>query len=163
MPDQIPNKTQPSSATVQKTPPVKSAGAEVPKEKIPPQKPEGEKKTPAQKKDEGLKYEMKYVNGGFNNGVQIKPDKDGKANVEISIYGGGTKKTLSVGPLPGQISKLIKAYEISATQSQNTPEITGELQKYFEQLNTTLSQKIIEIMMEMDSKVESAIRETFKR
>lgn len=121
-----------------------------------------EKKTPAQKKDEGLKYEMKYVNGGFNNGVQIKPDKDGKAMVEISIYGGGTKKTLSIGPLPAQIGKLIKAYEVSATQGQETPEITGELQKYFENLNTTLSQKIIEIMMDMDSKVEQAIRETFK-
>lgn len=166
MPEQIPNKTQPPT---QKTPPVKSTGAEVPKEKLPPEssktgQDQGEKKkTPAQKKDEGLKYEMKYVNGGFNNGVQIKPDKDGKANVEISIYGGGTKKTLSIGPLPPQISKLIKAYEISATSGQNTPEITGELQKYFENLNTTLSQKIIEIMMDMDSKVESAIRETFKR
>jgi len=126
-------------------------------------KPIEKKKTPAQKKDEGLKYEMKYVNGGFNNGVQIKPDKDGKAMVEISIYGGGQKKTLSIGPLPAQISKLVKAYEVSATQGQNTPEITGELQKYFENLNTTLSQKIIEIMMEMDSKVERAIRETFKR
>lgn len=163
MPEQ-PKPTSPNPALAQKTPPVKSTGAEVPKEKIPPQKPEGQKKkTPAQKKDEGLKYEMKYVNGGFNNGVQIKPDKDGKALVEISIYGGGQKKTLSIGPLPAQISKLIKAYEVSATQGQNTPEITGELQKYFENLNTTLSQKIIEIMMEMDSKVEAAIRETFKR
>lgn len=162
MPEQKP--TSPNPAPTQKTPPVKSAGAEVPKEKIPNQEPEGQKKkTPAQKKDEGLKYEMKYVNGGFNNGVQIKPDKDGKAMVEISIYGGGQKKTLSIGPLPAQISKLIKAYEVSATQGQNTPEITGELQKYFENLNTTLSQKIIEIMMDMDSKVEQAIRETFKR
>lgn len=152
MPDkpiQPPSKPSPEQKPVQKpaTPPV--------------EKPEG-KRTPAQKKDEGLKYEMKYVNGGFNNGVEIKPDKDGKALIEISIYGGGTKKTLSVGPLSSQISKLIKAYEISATQSQNTPEITGELQKYFEQLNTTLSQKIIQILTEADAKVERAIRETFK-
>jgi hypothetical protein len=159
MPDkpiQPPSKPSPEQKPVQKpaTPPVEKPQGQ--------KKPEG-KKTPAQKKDEGLKYEMKYVNGGFNNGVQIKPDKDGKALVEISIYGGGTKKTLSIGPLPSQISKLIKAYEVSATQGQNTPEITGELQKYFENLNTTLSQKIIEIMMDMDSKVESAIRETFKK
>lgn len=159
MPDKpIPpsSKPSPEQKPVQKpaTPPVEKPQGQ--------KKPEG-KKTPAQKKDEGLKYEMKYVNGGFNNGVEIKPDKDGKANIEISIYGGGTKKTLSVGPLPVEIAKLIKAYEVSANQGQETPEITGELQKYFENLNTTLSQKIIEIMMDMDSKVEAAIRETFKK
>lgn len=158
MPDkpiQPPSKPSPEQKPVQKpaTPPVENPQGQ--------KKPEG-KKTPAQKKDEGLKYEMKYVNGGFNNGVQIKPDKDGKANIEISIYGGGTKKTLSVGPLPPQIAKLIKAYEVSATQGQETPEITGELQKYFEQLNTILSQKIIQILTEADAKVERAIRETFK-
>lgn len=121
-----------------------------------------DKKTPAQKKDEGLKYEMTYVNGGFNNGVQIKPDKHGKALVEISIYGGGQKKTLSVGPLPQQIQKLVKAYEVSATRGQNTPEITGELQKYFEQKNTQLSQRIIQILTEADAQVAQAIKQTFK-
>jgi len=160
MPDKpIQPPSSPTSAPTQKPSPEKG---QTPAAPVQGQKKPAEKKTPAQKKDEGLKYEMKYVNGGFNNGVQIKPDKDGKALVEISIYGGGQKKTLSIGPLPAQISKLIKAYEVSAQQGQNTPEITGELQKYFESLNTTLSQKIIEIMMEMDSKVEAAIRETFK-
>ncbi len=158
MPDK-PIQPPSSSAPTQKPSPEKGQAPTAPAQGQ--KKPEG-KKTPAQKKDEGLKYEMKYVNGGFNNGVQIKPNKDGKANIEISIYGGGTKKTLSVGPLPGEVAKLIKAYEISATQSQNTPEITGELQKYFEQLNTTLSQKIIQILTEADAKVERAIRETFK-
>lgn len=142
--------------------PVPSPGAEkgsVP-EKEPQEKPK--KKTPAQKKDEGLKYEMTYVNGGFNNGVQIKPDKNGKALIEISIYGGGQKKTLSVGPLPKDISKMVQAYELSANSDENTPEITTELQRYFEQKNTLLSQQIIQILREADQKIAQAIKKTFK-
>jgi len=159
MPEQIPNKPQSKVAPPgQKNPPVQTPTPE----KQPVAKKPVDKKTPAQKKDEGLKYEMTYVNGGFNNGVQIKPDKEGKAQIEISIYGGGQKKTLSIGPLPSEIAKLIKAYEVSATQGQNTPEITGELQKYFEEKNTILSQKIIAILTEVDGQVERAIRETFK-
>lgn len=123
---------------------------------------EKEKKTPAQEKDDSLKYEMQYVNGGFNNGVQIKPDKNGKANVEISIYGGGEKKTLTVGPLPADISKLIKAYEIATTQNSDSPEITGELQKYFAEVNERLSRQIISILQETDIKVFQAIKSTFK-
>jgi len=118
------------------------------------------KKTPAATKDDRFKYEMTYVNGGFNNGVQVKPDKDGKANIEISIYGGGQKKTLSVGPLPKQIEKLVTAYELSANQDQNTPEITTELQKYFMQVQTLLNAKIIEIFKKADLEVANAIKET---
>ena len=121
------------------------------------------KKTPAQKKDDSLKYEMTYVNGGFNNGVQIKPDKDGKANVEISIYGGGEKKTLTISPLPKEISKLIKAYEISANQESDTPEITGELQRYFFQINRKLSRDVITILQEADQKIANAIKKNFKQ
>lgn len=150
---QVPNKAQ-GSTPQQKQPPMP--------EKQPQKEPVQKKKTPAQKKDEGLKYEMTYINGGFNNGVQIKPDKDGKALVEISIYGGGQKKTLSVGPLPQEIQKLVKAYEVSATRGQNTPEITGELQKYFEGKNNQLSQRIIQILTEADEKVAQAIKQTFK-
>lgn len=121
-----------------------------------------EKKAPAQEKDDALKYEMQYVNGGFNNGVQIKPDKNGKALIEISIYGGGEKKRMLVGPLPAEIGKLVKAYEISATQNGDSPEITGELQRYFQEINQKLSAKVIQILSEADNKVAQAIKEVFK-
>jgi len=152
-------------APEEQKPPVDSkstpkAPAPAPKEQPKPAAPK--KKPPAQEKDDTLKFEMKYVNGGFNNGVQIKPDKNGKALIEISIYGGGTKKSLSVGPLPEGIQKLVKAYEISAQQNSDSPEITGELQKYFEEMNTMLSQKIIQILSDMDAKVVTAIKETLK-
>lgn len=158
-----PKSPQPSQGKPTQEPPIE-------KQKLPqkqsPEKPpvqkEPKKKTPAQKKDDHLKYEMKYLNGGFNNGVEIKPDRDGKAQVKISIYGGGEQKTLSISPLPTSIAKLVQAYELSANQDENTPEITGELQKYFEEVNTKLSQKIIAIFQRADEEVASAIKSSFK-
>lgn len=134
------------------------------KQPVPNEKPQQtKKKTPSAQKDDRFKFEMTYVNGGFNNGVLVKPDKDGKANVEISIYGGGDKKTLSVGPLPPNIEKLVKAYELSANQDQNTPEITQELQNYFAQIQTLLNAKLLEIFKQADQQVASAIKDTFKQ
>lgn len=120
-------------------------------------------KTPAATKDDRFKYEMTYANGGFNNGVQIKPDKNGKANVEISIYGGGQKKTLSVGPLPPNIAKLVSAYELGANQNEDSPEITAELQKYFAQVQTLLNSKILEIIKQADLQIANAVKETFSQ
>lgn len=134
-----------------------------PTKQAPPAEKPAAPKTPAAQKDDRFKYEMTYANGGFNNGVQVKPDKDGKANVEISIYGGGEKKTLSVGPLPPEIAKLVTAYELSANQDQNTPEITEELQKYFAQVQTLLNAKIIEILKQADLQIANAIKETIKQ
>ena len=125
------------------------------------QQPE-KKKTPAQQKDEMLKYEMKYVNGGFNNGVEIKPDRDGKVNIKISIFGGGKQKSLTVGPVQQNIAKLIKAYELEANNGKGSPEITRELQNYFKQLNESLSSKIINLLIDLDTKAQSAIKETLK-
>lgn len=120
-------------------------------------------KTPAQEKDDALKYEMQYANGGFNNGVEIKPDKDGKVQLKVSIYGGGEQKVMKISPMPSPIAKLMKAYELTATQNDtSTPEVTEELQKYFDQLRNSLSAKIIQIMTEADSKIKGAIHETFK-
>ena len=81
-------------------------------------------------KNEGLKYEMSYVNAGFNSGVELKPAKGGKAQLKITMYGGGNNKVMNIGPLPENITNLIKGYEIS--EDENTPEITEELQKYME-------------------------------
>lgn len=158
-----PSKNQPQKPT--QAPPAKQQGqakSPVPeKPPVTPEKPKPKKKTPSATKDDRFKFEMTYVNGGFNNGVLVRPDKDGKANVEISIYGGGEKKTLSVGPLPPNISKLVKAYELSANQDQNTPEITQELQDYFSKVQTLLNAKVIEIFKRADHEVYNAIKETF--
>tara|TARA_R110000868_G_scaffold217359_1_gene467430 strand:+ start:1699 stop:2223 length:525 start_codon:yes stop_codon:yes gene_type:complete len=128
-----------------------------------PEKAAPKKKTPAETKDDRFKYEMTYANGGYNNGAEVKPDKNGKANIEISIYGGGQKKSLSVGPLPPNIEKLVKAYELSANQNEDSPEITQELQKYFAQAKTLLNAKVLEIFKQADLQIANAIKETFNQ
>lgn len=138
------------------------------KQKLPVIKPEQspEKKKPKSppkpKKDEDLKYEMIYVNGGFNNGVELKPASDGKVELSIAIYGGGEKKTLGISPLPPSIAKLMKAYEVGAASDANTPEITDELKRYFAEINQSLSMKVIDILKEADEKVKAAIKSTFR-
>lgn len=125
------------------------------KQTLPPKEP------PKPKKDEGLKYEMTYVNGGFNNGVELKPARGGKIELSIAIYGGGEKKVLGISPLPPSITKLTQAYEVGADRDADTPEITDELKRYFDELNQTLSMKVIDILRETDEKVKKAIKETF--
>ena len=152
----------PPSSDQEKVPtPEKQPTGQPPKQEPKPVSPP-KKKTPAQKKDDHLKYEMKYVNGGFNNGVELKPDRDGKVNIKIAIFGGGKEKSLTVGPLPKEIAKLVRAYEIEANQGNDAQDVTQELQQYFEEKNTILSQKIILILQECDQKVEQTIKETFR-
>jgi hypothetical protein len=157
MPEQNPQqKPMPQKQAAPGTPPS-------PEQKPVPQKPVQKKKTPAEHKDDRFKYEMTYANGGFNNGAEVKPDKDGKANVEISIYGGGQKKSLKVGPLPPNIEKLVRAYELSANQNEDSPEITEELQRYFAQVKTLLNAKILEILKQADLQIANAVKETFSQ
>lgn len=162
-PDKAQGQKQVTPAKQQAPAPPSKNGQQPPTDNAPVAPKPAAKKTPAATKDDRFKYEMTYANGGFNNGVQVKPDKDGKANVEISIYGGGQKKTLTVGPLPPEIAKLVSAYELSANQDQNTPEITTELQKYFAQVQTLLNAKVLEILKQADLQIANAVKETFSQ
>lgn len=152
----------------QQKPPVQGQQKQMPPKKpmekpVPEKQPLPPKELPKPKKDEGLKYEMTYVNGGFNNGVEIKPGHDGKIELSISIYGGGEQKKLGISPLPPAVTKLTKAYEIGANQDIDSPEITDELKRYFDEINQTLSMKVIAILREADEKVKAAIQSTFKQ
>ena len=137
-----------------------------PPDKSPPQaKPSPPaKKTPAQEKEDAFKYEMQYANGGFNNGVEVKPDRDGKLQLKISIYGGGEQKVMKIHPVPKSIEKLISAYEQTADQNDNSaPEITEELQKYCDSVRKALSAQLIEIVTDADNKIKEAIQRTFSK
>ncbi len=142
-------------------PPVKPTSTAPPTE--PEQKPVPKKKPePKVKKDETLKYELSYANGGFNNGVELKPGKDGKIELKISIYGGGEQKTMGISGYPSEIKKLIQAYEVGASSGQETEDITNALKGYFQRINQTLSMKIISILENADTQIKQAIKETFK-
>lgn len=126
--------------------------------------PENPKKRPEPKveKDDSLKYEFTYANGGFNNGVEVKPGKNGKLELDISIYGGGEKKTMGISGYSPQVQKLVQAYEVGATSGQETEDINKALKDYFKRVNQTLSMKIISILENTDNQIKNAIKETFK-
>lgn len=148
---------KPSPDQQQGKPPV----AKQPVAKQPPE-PQKKKPEPKVKKDETLKYTMTYANGGFNNGVEIKPGKDGKIELNIAIYGGGEQKSLGISGLSPEIEKLIRAYEIGATSNEEAPELVDGLKGYFTKINQVLSMKIIQILQKTDNEIAAAIKQTFK-
>lgn len=118
--------------------------------------------TPAQEKSDAFKYDMQYANGGFNNGVEIKPARDGKIELKVSIYGGGEQKVMKISPVPDSVAKMIKAYELGADKTgEPDGSVTGGLQDYFDGIRAQLSAEIIGIMTEADKKIESAIKKVF--
>ena len=162
----MPPKETPEQPTPEKDQPKgqpkETPKGEQPPKKEPPKPAKPEKKPVKQKKDDMLKYTMTYANGGFNNGVELKPGKDGKIELSIAIYGGGEKKSLGIGNISPKVQKLIKAYSIGAEAQEPMEDITEGLRKYFDQINKTLSFKIIDILQETDEKIKIAIHETFK-
>lgn len=118
---------------------------------------------PKTKKDESLKYDLTYANGGFNDGVEIKPGKNGSIEMKITLYGGGEQKVLNIKHLPNQIQTLLKGYEVGANNNDNTtPEITQQLQGYLLQIKEKISFDIIRFMQELDNKIEQSIKNALK-
>ncbi len=151
----------PKQQPPQKPPDAKAPPKQQPAPEAPPKEPT-KPKPPSQQKDDALKYEMKFANGGFNNGVEIKPARDGKVELKVSIYGGGEQNIMRISPVPESISKMIQAYEIGAEKTGEPDSgITTELQAYFDDIRTNLSVEIIQIMTEVDTKIESAIKRAF--
>lgn len=155
-PEEKPIQKQPPD---EKTPPVQKPQADT----KPISEPKKEKPKVKQSKDESLKFTMTYANGGFNNGVELKPGKDGKVELSITIYGGGEKKSLGISGLSPEIEKLVRAYEVGATSQQDTPEIVTGLKDYFNRVNQVLSMKIMTILQEADNQIKESIKETFKQ
>lgn len=153
----LPNQKQPQQ---QGKPPVEK---QPPEQQKPAPKPEPQKKPePKVQKDESLKFTMTYANGGFNNGIELKPGKDGKIELSIAIYGGGEPKSLGIQGFSPEIKKLISAYEVGATNQQDTGDITKALKEYFKRVNQVLSLKVIEILQGADNQIKDAIKQTFK-
>lgn len=143
-------------------------GSPLPTKQVPPTEPakvptEKPKEKPKAKKDESLKYDLTYANGGFNDGVEIKPGKNGSLEMKITLYGGGEQKVLNIKHLPNQIQTLLKGYEVGASNNDTTtPEITQQLQGYFLQIKEKISFDIIKFMQELDDKIEQSIKEAIK-
>lgn len=155
-----PNEKQPKPQA-QGKPPVQKQPPDQQQKPVP--KPEQPKKPqPTVQKDESLKYTMTYANGGFNNGIELKPSKEGKIDLSIAIYGGGQTKSLGISGFSPEIKKLISAYEVGATNQQDTEDITKALKEYFKRVNQVLSLKVIEILQRADNEIKHSIKQTFK-
>ncbi len=128
---------------------------------------EGEEKPPDQsqnppKKDDTLKYEGKYFNGGFADGVKLEPASDGKISVSISIYGGGEPKINKISANP-KMQKILKAYEIGFKNQDNLgTRMEGDIDDYLETVTQQMSFKIIAAMRELDEKIKQIIIQTVK-
>lgn len=115
-----------------------------------------------EKKQEGLKYECKYLNGGFNDGVKIEPTDGGKLSLAISIYGGGDPKKVNI-PASPEIQKIIRGYEVAFKQNDPSgTKLEPRLDEYIESLTQELSYKVMDAMRELDEKVKQIIIETIK-
>ena len=114
------------------------------------------------KKDETLKYEGKYFNGGFADGVKLEPASDGKISVSISIYGGGEPKINKISANP-KMQKILKAYEVGFKNNDNLgTRMEGDIDEYLETVTQQMSFKIIAAMRELDEKTKQIIIQTVK-
>ena len=114
------------------------------------------------KKDDTLKYEGKYFNGGFADGVKLEPASDGKISVSISIYGGGEPKINKISANP-KMQKILKAYEIGFKNQDNLgTRMEGDIDDYLETVTQQMSFKIIAAMRELDEKIKQIIIQTVK-
>lgn len=138
-------------------PPTKSPSAEQGQQ--PPVKPQ---QSNVPKKDDTLKYEGKYFNGGFADGVKLEPASDGKISVSISIYGGGEPKINKISANP-KMQKILKAYEIGFKNQDNLgTRMEGDIDDYLETVTQQMSFKIIAAMRELDEKIKQIIIQTVK-
>lgn len=131
-------------------------------QKLPDQGQQPPAKPQQPKKDETLKYEGKYFNGGFADGVKLEPASDGKISVSISIYGGGEPKINKISANP-KMQKILKAYEIGFKNQDNLgTRMEGDIDDYLETVTQQMSFKIIAAMRELDEKIKQIIIQTIK-
>jgi len=114
---------------------------------------------------EKYSYNMKYVNGGFSNSVDVQPgtnEDSGKVNVSINIFGGGEKKSIAL-PTPPKIQQVMKAYEVALKkQDPSADKFKQYLEKYYADLKVVIASKFIEVMKEMDAKSKQVLIQSIK-
>lgn len=119
----------------------------------------------AEDRDDRYSYDMKYVNGGFANSVDVQPgtnEDTGKVNVSINIFGGGEKKKITL-PTPPKIQQLLKAYEVALKkQDPTSDDIKMQLEKYYADLKISIAEKFIGVMKEMDLKAKQTLIQSIK-
>jgi len=105
-----------------------------------------------------IKYDMKNINGGFSDGVEIQPgEHSGIMNISVNIYGGNTK---SAHPyqVPPSIKKLQAAY-IAATQVGDpvSGNLKVQLEAYYTNLRRAISLEMVKLIQQFDAGASESI------
>lgn len=104
-----------------------------------------------QEESKKIRYDMTNVNGGFSDGVEIKPgENSGVMNVSVNIYGGSPKTTHPYN-VPPSIAQKQEAY-IAARQTDDpsSAAFERELETYYTMLRQAISLEMVAIMKNFD-------------
>ena len=121
-----------------------------------------EEEDPKQEKqiEEMNSYDMKYVNGGFKNSVDVQPgvgENLGKVSISINIYGGAEKDKITIST-PQKIKELLQAYQIAVhRQDPSADKIKQQLESYYSVLKDTIGKHFVEVMKKMDLEAKQVL------
>jgi len=108
--------------------------------------------------EQKIRYDMVNINGGFSDGVEIKPGSDSTVmNVSVNIFGGSQSNFLPF-TVPKQVSDMQQAY-IAAQQTGDpvSADIASELESYYNNLRTAISLEMIALMKRFDAEANAVI------
>lgn len=110
--------------------------------------------------EEQFSYDMKYVNGGFSNSVDVTPgvgENTGKVFISINIFGGGEKRRVALPTSPGA-KKLLAAYQIAIQKKDpSADKIKGEIEEYYKTLKNVVAKNFVPLMKELDAKTKQIL------
>lgn len=110
-------------------------------------------------------YNMKYVNGGYSNSIDITPgvgENTGKLFLSINIFGGGESRRLAI-PASPTVKKLLAAYQIAIQKDDPSKDkIKAQIDNYYKTVKDTISKHFINAMKELDVKTKQIIIKSLK-
>lgn len=105
-----------------------------------------------------IKYDMVNVNGGFSDGVDIRPGTNaGLLAISVDIYGGGTKNSMMYN-VPQKIAEYQAAYvEARRTGDSVAPDLNRELQSYYKNLKKAISIEAVRLISQFDQEMKVVV------
>jgi len=105
-----------------------------------------------------IKYDMRNVNGGFSDGVEIKVGANaGVMDVSVDIYGGGNNLYHPFS-VPPAIQKLQEAFlAAKRTGDPVASEIQNQLESYYANIRRAVSLEMVRLMQDFDKNAAGVI------
>ena len=106
-----------------------------------------------------IKYDMRNINGGFSDGVEIRPAQNDPAimNITINIYG-GSKNSFNAYKVPPRIQELQSAFlKTRQTGDPFAAEFKKELDAYYDNLKRAIGLEMVRLIQEFDAQAKDSI------